>query len=110
MKQEDPEVIVQAIRDVLAGRIYVSENVFTTETLKLPDKEKASLLDRLTDSELEVLESLGHGKSAQEISAQVGLKVDEVEAHSDSIRRKLKLKNVNALIRYAVCWVEDSCK
>jgi len=30
MKQEDPEVIVLAIRDVLAGRIYVSESVFAT--------------------------------------------------------------------------------
>ncbi|MGC9941417.1 MAG: response regulator transcription factor [Verrucomicrobiota bacterium] len=110
MKQEDPEVIVLAIRDVLAGRIYVSENVFTTESLKTPSKEKSSLLDRLTDSELEVLESLGHGKSAQEISTQVGLNPEEVDAHAESIRRKLKLKNFNSLIRYAVCWVEDSCQ
>jgi DNA-binding NarL/FixJ family response regulator len=110
MKQEDPEVIVFAIRDVLAGRIYVSENVFASESIKLTSKEKSSPLDRLTDSELEVLESLGQGKSAQEISAQVGLRVDQVEAHNDSIRRKLKLKSFNALVRYAVCWVEDSCK
>jgi len=110
MKQEDPEVIVFAIRDVLAGRIYVSENVFTAEALKLPAEGKSSLLDQLTDSELEVLESLGQGKSAQEISAQAGLTVAAVDAQGESIRRKLKLKNFNALIRYAVCWVEDSCK
>jgi DNA-binding NarL/FixJ family response regulator len=108
MKQEDPDVIVLAIRDVLAGRIYVSENVFTSESFKLPSKEKTSLLDRLTDTELEVLESLGHGRSAQEISAHVGTTVDEVDVHTERIRRKLKLKNFNALIRYAVCWVEDT--
>jgi DNA-binding NarL/FixJ family response regulator len=110
MKQEDPEVIVFAIRDVLAGHIYVSENVFTSESFKLPAQEKSSLLDRLTDSELAVLESLGQGRSAPEISAQLGVSVDEVDVCSESIRRKLKLKNFNALIRYAVCWVEDSCK
>jgi DNA-binding NarL/FixJ family response regulator len=110
MKQEDPEVIVLAIRDVLAGRIYVSESVFATEAIKQPSKVEASLIDGLTDTELEVLESLGQGRSSNEISDQVGLTVKEVDAFTNSIRRKLKLKNLNALIRYAVCWVEDSCK
>jgi len=110
MKQEDPEVIVLAIRDVLAGRIYVSESVFATEAIKQPSKVEASLIDGLTDTELEVLESLGQGRSSNEISDQVGLTVKEVDAFANSIRRKLKLKNLNALIRYAVCWVEDSCK
>ena len=110
MKQEDPEVIVLAIRDVLAGRIYVSEEVFASESLKAPIKEPASLLDRLTDSELGVLEALGHGKSTREISTQVGLSEAAVNAHGESIRRKLKLKNHNALVRYAVWWVEDSSK
>jgi DNA-binding NarL/FixJ family response regulator len=109
MKQEDPEVIVLAIRDVLAGRIYVSESVFTAEIMKAPAREKASLIDRLTDSELEVLESLGQGRSSNEISDQTSLTVKEVNAQIDSIRRKLKLKTLNSLIRYAVCWVEDSC-
>ncbi len=110
MKQEDPEVIVLAIRDVLAGRIYVSETVFATEGIKPPAKVESSLIDGLTDTELEVLESLGQGRSSNEISDQVGLTVKEVDAFTNSIRRKLKLKNLNALIRYAVCWVEDSCK
>lgn len=108
MKQEDPEVIVLAIRDVLAGHIYVSEDVFASESTKQAVTKKAVPLDQLTDSELEVLELLGQGKSAEEISTKAGLSVDEVAAHNDSIRRKLKLKTDNALIRFAVCWVEDS--
>jgi DNA-binding NarL/FixJ family response regulator len=110
MKQEDPEEIVLAIRDVLAGHIYVSEEVFAKNSLKQPPQKKAGSLDSLADSELEVLEALGHGKSTEEISRQVGLPVAEVNARSNSICRKLKLKSVNALIRYAVCWVEDSNK
>ena len=107
MKQEDPEVIVLAIRDVLAGHIYVSEEVFGSEATKNPSAKRSSKLDSLTDSELEVLEALGHGKTALEISRQTALSTEEVDVCSDSICRKLRLKSTNALIHYAVCWVED---
>lgn len=108
MKQEDPQEIISAIRDVLAGHIYVSEDVFAREGMKQPEEKKAGALDQLTDSELEVLEMLGQGKSSEEMSLQLGLTGKEVDTHAQSIRRKLNLESLNALIRYAVCWVEDS--
>lgn len=108
MKQEDPQEIISAIRDVLAGHIYVSEDVFAKDVLKQPVEEKTGALDQLTDSELEVLELLGQGKTDEEISGQLGMTTASVGTHSQSIRQKLKLDSINALIRYAVCWVEDS--
>ncbi|HUC85616.1 MAG TPA: response regulator transcription factor [Candidatus Acidoferrales bacterium] len=110
MKQEDPEEIVRAIRDVLAGRMYVSEDVLASGAAKPSVETKAGTLDLLTDSELEVLEMLGFGKSAREISQQTGLAAAEVATHCRSMRRKLKLSSANALIRFAVCWVEGSRK
>jgi DNA-binding NarL/FixJ family response regulator len=110
MKQEDPQEIILAIRDVLDGHIYVTEDVFAKESDRPPAQREASELDLLTDSELEVLELLGQGKSTPEISDALGLTGTEVNTHSNSIRRKLKLTSVNALIRYAVCWVEASAK
>ncbi len=73
-------------------------------------RETAGVLDLLTDSELEVLEGLGEGKSPEEIAGELNVSGALVDAQTASIRRKLKLKNDNALIRYAVCWVEDSRK
>jgi DNA-binding NarL/FixJ family response regulator len=108
MKQEDPQEIILAIRDVLAGHIYVSEDVFASDAARQPAEKKAGALDLLTDSELEVLEMLGQGKSTPTISTELGLSGAEVNTHTNSIRRKLKLESTNALIRYAVCWVEDS--
>jgi DNA-binding NarL/FixJ family response regulator len=108
MKQEDPQEIIAAIRDVLDGHIYVSDDVFARTTLKKSDEENAGALDLLTDAELEILESLGQGDSTDEIAAKLRLKPDEVSAQTSSIQRKLKLKTENALIRYAVCWIEDS--
>jgi len=109
MKQENPEELVHAIRDVLGGHIYVSEEVLASGkkgSAKRSSKAKARPLDQLTDSELEFLESLGKGKSNQEIARQLRLSVQAVAALCAQIMRKLNLKSVNALIRYAVCWVE----
>lgn len=110
MKQEDPQEIISAIHDVLAGHIYVSEDVFESTLSPRAVEKSAGGLDLLTDSELEVLEALGQGKTNDEIGKQVGLAKTETTAHISSIRRKLKQENLNALIRYAVCWVEDSRK
>jgi DNA-binding NarL/FixJ family response regulator len=109
MKQEDPEELVHAIRDVLGGHIYVSEAVLASgkkDSAKRSTKKKIRRLDQLTDSELEFLESLGKGKSNQEIARQLRLSVQAVVALCGQIKRKLNLKSANALIHYAVCWVE----
>jgi DNA-binding NarL/FixJ family response regulator len=108
MKQEDLDEIINAIRDVLAGRIYVSEEVMVGRSkgrLSSP-KTKTRPLDQLTDSELELLEMLGKGNSQPEIARQLGLSGSAVQANYSQIKRKLNLKTASALLRYAVCWVE----
>lgn len=109
MKQEDPEEIVHAIRDVLGGHIYVSEDVFASPakpSRRRSLKTQTRVLDRLTDRELEMLEALGKGKTNQEIARQLRLSVPQVTAQVTQIQKKLNLRSSNALIRYAVCWVE----
>jgi len=107
MKQEDPSEVVHAIRDVLHGHIYVSEAV-----LRKPSKgarneaESSRSLEQLSDLQLQVLELLGQGMCAQEIAEQLHIHVRTVSAEVSEIRKKLKLKTENALVRYAVCWVE----
>ena len=109
MKEESPEEIIHAIRDVLDGHIYLSEEVLASQTAKSPSKPAKSeenRLDQLSDLELNVLELLGRGQNNDEIAGKLGLKAKEISSHSAEIRKKLKLKTDNALIRYAVCWVE----
>jgi DNA-binding NarL/FixJ family response regulator len=110
MKEEDPSEVVHAIRDVLAGHIYVSDEVFEgqkKEPARAAGKVKDRLLNLLTDSELEVLEGLGKGKSDEEIAKQLKLSNAEVAKACRSMTRKLRLKSNNALVRYAVYWVES---
>ncbi|HEV2319466.1 MAG TPA: response regulator transcription factor [Verrucomicrobiae bacterium] len=108
MKEESPEEIIHAIRDVLEGHIYVSEEVMASQ-MKAPSKPakpEENRLDQLSDLELTVLELLGRGQNNDEIAGKLGLKVKEIGRRALEIRKKLKLKTDNALIRYAVCWVE----
>jgi DNA-binding NarL/FixJ family response regulator len=110
MKQEDPDEIVQAIRDVLEGHIYVSEEVMGNTPGGGQSRradEKIRPLDHLTDSELEILELLGRGKSNSEIARQLHLSERAVTDARSQLRKKLILKNAKALLRYAVCWVES---
>ena len=109
MKQEDPAEIVQAMRDVLDGHIYLSEEVLAEGPKTRPQRtptQPARRLGELTDEELEILELLGLSRSEEEIAEQLRLNVDVVEAALENISRKLHLKSHNALVRYAVCWVE----
>jgi DNA-binding NarL/FixJ family response regulator len=110
MKQEDPDEIVYAIHDVLKGHIYVSEEVMEisrTRGRSRRSDEKTRPLDHLTDSELEILELVGRGKSSGEIAHKLRLSERSVTATRSQLREKLKLKNAQALFRYAVCWVES---
>lgn len=108
MKEESPEEIIHAIRDVLDSHIYVSEAVMASQmkSPSKPAKSEENRLDQLSDIELNVLELLGRGQNNSEIADKLGLKVRDISSRADEIRKKLKLKTDNALIRYAVCWVE----
>ena len=110
MKQEDPEEIVHAIRDILGGHIYVSEEVLASTAKASPkrvSKPETRPLDQLTDLELNILELLGQGKNNHEIARQLHLDVGKIITHCEQMRKKLKLKSDNALVRYAVIWVEE---
>lgn len=110
MKQQAPEEILHAIRDVLAGRIYVSDEVLASvkQVQKFPPLSSNGKLAELDDEELVILELLGSGKSEPEIARQLGVGVATMARRCGRMRTKLKLKTANALVRFAVCWVESN--
>lgn len=110
MKQQDPEEILHAIRDVLAGHIYVSDEVMA-QVKKGPERRSTApntRLAALTDDDLVILELLGKGKSEPEMARQLDVGVAAIAARCTRMQKKLKLKTANALVRFAVCWVEDA--
>lgn len=111
MKQEAGDVIVEAIRKVLNGRIFVSEeiNERLLQSMAEGGRERImqSPLEVLSDRELEVFELTGEGLSTREIAERLHLSVKTVESYRARIKDKLHLDSGNELMKHAVQWVES---
>jgi len=109
MKQEGGRKLMEAIRQVLNGQIYVSEKM-SAKILEIfsggRSKAGGSPIERLTDREFEVFQLVGDGKGTREIAAHLRLSVKTVEVHRANIKEKLELKTAMDLVRYAVRWAE----
>jgi DNA-binding NarL/FixJ family response regulator len=109
-KQEPAEKVIQAIRQVLAGRVYVSEQMADRVLRRVShgaEDPKQSPLDALSDRELEVLNLIGQGLSTRQIAEQLHLSVKTIDTYREHIKSKLNLKTANELVRYAVAWTLD---
>jgi len=110
MKQEGGKKLMQAIRQVLDGKIYVSEKM-SAEILETfsgrRTRTESSPVEKLTDREFEVFQLIGQGKGTREIAEKFHLSVKTVEVHRANIKAKLKLKSASELIRFAVRWSES---
>ena len=109
MKQEGGMRLMQAVRQVLSGQIYVSEKM-SARIVELfavgrPSTEKTSL-GSLTDREFEVFQLIGQGRGTRQIAEHLHLSVKTVEVHRLHIKEKLKLQDAPSLVRHAVRWVE----
>ncbi len=105
MKSEGGASLLQAIRQVLQGQPYLSPamTIRMVETLGgRRDGIVPSPLGKLTDREFEILQCLGQGKTNRQVAKQLCVSPKTVEAHRLSLYRKLNLRTVGQLIRYAV--------
>ncbi|MBE0543174.1 MAG: response regulator transcription factor [Verrucomicrobia bacterium] len=110
MKQEGGKKLMEAIRQVLAGQISVSEKMSARilEIFSGSGRDPGgSPLGRLSDREFEVFQLIGQGKGTREIAAHLRLSVKTVEVHRANIKGKLDLKSATELVRSAVRWMES---
>lgn len=109
MKGQAITNLVTAIRQVLAGRIYVSEQMAQAVFERLGPYASAvphSPLAILTDRELEVFDLIGRGQGTAAIAEQMGVSIKTVETYRSNIKTKLNLKDATDLIRFAAAWTE----
>jgi DNA-binding NarL/FixJ family response regulator len=108
MKQEAVVSLVHAIRQVLSGRIYLSEQMSQRLLHRIGHGAQAPRggLDLLTDRELEVFEMIGRGLTTAAIADRLSVSVKTVETYRSNIKSKLDLKDSLELLRYATSWTE----
>jgi DNA-binding NarL/FixJ family response regulator len=109
MKGEAIGKILTAIRQVLAGSIYVSETLGTKmlqHQIRGQADAKISPMRTLSDRELEVLQLIGLWKGTRQIAEELHLSIKTIEYYRDQIKKKLDLKNASELTQYATSWIK----
>jgi DNA-binding NarL/FixJ family response regulator len=107
MKQEPAERMIAAIHQVLGGGVFLSEAMAASLLTRMVGERKLngrSLVERLTDRELQVFEYIGKGLGTRQIAEKLHLSVKTVENYREHLKSKLNLKTSAELVRYAVRW------
>jgi two-component system, NarL family, invasion response regulator UvrY len=102
-KRSAPEQLVQAIRLIHAGRRYVSNEVAESLAQRVSvGKPSESLLDLLSNRELQVLRGLALGRTSREIADSYSISIKTVDTYRSRILKKLNLRNNAELARFAL--------
>ena len=108
-KQELHGTVLEAIRAVLAGEIYLSAGLAQRlASQAVSGRRSTQGLEVLSDRELQIFELIGRGAGTRAIAAQLHLSVHTIESHREHIRAKLNLRNGTELLRRAVLWTLES--
>lgn len=108
MKQESIDNVIEAIRKVRRGDLYVSEEVAEKMLFRIVsgDDDEQSEVQRLSARELEVFQLIGQGYSTRETAEMLHLSIKTIESYRANIKEKLGLRNAAELMQHAVRWVQ----
>lgn len=109
MKQEATERVLVALRQVLAGEIYLSERMEKKMMHQLVGGRTArtgSPIEDLSDRELEIFGLIGQGHGTRKIAEELHLSIKTIESHRAHIKEKLNLQNATELVQHAIQWRE----
>jgi DNA-binding NarL/FixJ family response regulator len=108
-KRESSRKIVEAIRQVRHGRLYVSERMaamFATRFLGGATVGRHSPMEDLSNRELEVFTMLGDGVETRQIAEALNVSIKTVQAYCARLKEKLHLASATELLREAIRWQE----
>jgi DNA-binding NarL/FixJ family response regulator len=109
-KSQEAGDVLMAIRAVLAGKVYLSQEM-TTDLLKnlgaTGIRGVPRSVDRLTDRELQVLELIGRGRTTREIAETLKLGVATIDTYRARIKEKMNFRNATDLVHFAIRWVSE---
>jgi two-component system invasion response regulator UvrY len=102
-KRSAPEQLVKAIRKVHTGGRYLTKEAAESLALRAATGARGeSLLDILSNREIQVLRSLALGKTTREIGEGYNISVKTVDTYRYRLLQKLNLRNNAELTRFAI--------
>jgi DNA-binding NarL/FixJ family response regulator len=111
LQQEDTSTVIDAIRQVLNGKTYVSKGVSTTLLERFIDVLSGvgdtGSIHRLSNRELVVLQQIGEGMTTKQIAGRLCVSIKTIETYRTRIKTKLNIKAHPDLIQYAIRWARS---
>lgn len=102
LKQSAGEELITAIRQVLAGREYVTPLVAAEAARRLGERLDETLTLKLTPRQREVLQLVIEGRTMKEIAARLGISTRTAESHKYEMMQGLGVGTTAELIQYAI--------
>lgn len=104
VKVSDADEILNAVRSVNEGKMFLSQGVSRYFENGLPGGKvsKAKRKKQLTPKEKEILQLIAEGFSSKRMAEEYGLSVNTIHVHRNNIMRKLNIHKQADLIRYAI--------
>jgi DNA-binding NarL/FixJ family response regulator len=106
LKNVNKEELIEAIKTIVAGEKYFSKEVLMTMSEKnstiIVSSKPDPNMDKLTRREIEILKLIAMGLSNREAGEKLFISPRTVDTHRTNIMEKLEIKNIAALIRYAI--------
>ena len=109
-KRDANEKIVEGIRAVLEGELFVSPAITNRLVGRAlgTSEPTGSPIDTLSDRELEIFGLIGQGLTTGAIARQLHLSTHTIDSHREKIKQKLGSRNAGELTREAVIWVLEN--
>jgi DNA-binding NarL/FixJ family response regulator len=110
MKRDVTSRILEAIRCVLGGKLYLSEKIAARMPGKIEGEDSDSRdfpIKSLSNRELEVFQLVGRGLSTRQVAGELQIGFATVQAFYARIKKKLSLKSGTELLREAVRWIDS---
>lgn len=110
MKEETTENVVNALRQVLSGEVYLSDKMSKRILNQVADGNSGngkSSVENLSDRELEVFQLIGQGYQSRQVAQKLHLSVKTIESYREHIKIKLNLENATQLVQTAIQWMQS---
>jgi DNA-binding NarL/FixJ family response regulator len=111
MKRSPSSELLNALRDVLNGKVYLSENMASRLMKQMfghhETKPERNFIETLSDRELEVFQLIGEGHGTSDIAQRLRLSMKTVSCYRQNIKNKLQLKDATELVQHAIHWTAN---
>ena len=101
LKNQAASELVQAIRQVSRGQVYLSPGV-SSAVMEAYQSKSERPKNRLTGRERQVLQMIAEGKSTKDVASLLGISVKTAESHRTRLMQKLEIHETASLVRYAI--------